>query len=128
MQEEHTKGREGLLSFSPLSRLWYFSFCAKEMMPANQGKVRTKKSKTELYNFFHFQLAIFAEGTRLTKAKVEASIEYARANGLPELKHHLLPRSKGFALTAQYFKDKGEMAVTNQNNTIWQFHNLSFPK
>ncbi|CAH3017601.1 unnamed protein product [Porites evermanni] len=55
---------------------------------------------------FPFWLAIFAEGTRLTKAKVEASVEYARANGLPELKHHLLPRSKGFALTAQYFKDK----------------------
>lgn len=54
-------------------------------------------------------MAIFAEGTRLTEAKVQASVEYARANGLPELKHHLLPRSRGFSMTVQYFKDKGKL-------------------
>ena len=53
-------------------------------------------------------MAIFAEGTRLTEAKLKASVEHARSKGLPELKHHLLPRSRGFALTVQYFKDKGE--------------------
>lgn len=53
-------------------------------------------------------MAIFAEGTRLTEAKRQASVEYARANGLPELNHHLLPRSKGFSMTVQYFKDKGK--------------------
>ena len=52
-------------------------------------------------------MVIFAEGTRLTEAKVQASVEYAKANGLPELKHHLLPRSKGFSLTVHYLRDKG---------------------
>lgn len=55
---------------------------------------------------FPFWLAIFAEGTRLTEAKVQASIEYARSQGLPELKHHLIPRTRGFAVTVHYFKDK----------------------
>lgn len=57
--------------------------------------------------FLYLKLAVFAEGTRFTEAKLQASNEHARANGLPELKHHLLPRSRGFALTVQYFKGKG---------------------
>lgn len=56
-------------------------------------------------------MAIFAEGTRLTEAKKQASVEYARAHGLPELKHHLLPRSKGFSMTVQYFKGKGKLEI-----------------
>lgn len=66
-----------------------------------------EKSLNTLQDFpFPFWMVIFAEGTRLTEAKVQASVEYARANGLPELKHHLLPRSKGFSLTVHYLRDK----------------------
>lgn len=66
-----------------------------------------EKSLNTLQDFpFPFWMVIFAEGTRLTEAKVQASVEYARANGLPELKHHLLPRSKGFSLTIHYLRDK----------------------
>ena len=68
--------------------------------------------------FFYFQMAIFAEGTRLTEAKVQASVEYAREHGLPELKHHLLPRSRGFSMTVQYFKDKGKVEFPN----VFSFH------
>ena len=39
MQEEHMKGP----SLSPLSHLWYFSFWAKEMMPATQGKSKDQE-------------------------------------------------------------------------------------
>lgn len=65
-------------------------------------------------------MAIFAEGTRLTEAKKQASAEYARANGLPELKHHLLPRSKGFSMTVQYFKDKGILEIWKCSILYWQ--------
>ena len=41
---------------------------------------------------------MFCEGTRFTKAKHEESMKIAREKGLPELKHHLLPRTKGFSL------------------------------
>ena len=42
------------------------------------------------------QLCLFAEGTRFTPEKHEVSKEFARSRGLPILKHHLVPRTKGF--------------------------------
>jgi lysophosphatidic acid acyltransferase / lysophosphatidylinositol acyltransferase len=44
---------------------------------------------------------MFCEGTRFTKNKWEASMKVAREKGLKELKHHLLPRTKGFSLLAR---------------------------
>lgn len=41
------------------------------------------------------------EGTRFTEKKHLASMEIAREKGLPELKHHILPRTKGFTLMIQ---------------------------
>jgi len=44
-------------------------------------------------------LLIFPEGTRMSKEKHAASQEFAVSRGLPELKHHLVPRTKGFSFT-----------------------------
>ncbi|XP_023018005.1 1-acyl-sn-glycerol-3-phosphate acyltransferase gamma [Leptinotarsa decemlineata] len=41
-------------------------------------------------------LLLFPEGTRFTKKKHEAAIEFAKKQNLPQLKYHLLPRTKGF--------------------------------
>jgi len=41
-------------------------------------------------------LLLFPEGTRFTNAKHKDSMEVAKAKGMPVLKHHLLPRTKGF--------------------------------
>ena len=41
-------------------------------------------------------LISFAEGTRVSPEKVARSQAYARKKGLPELRHVLLPRTKGF--------------------------------
>lgn len=46
--------------------------------------------------YTYTQLCLFAEGTRFTPEKHEVSKEFARSRGLPELKHHLIPRTKGF--------------------------------
>lgn len=43
-----------------------------------------------------FWLLLYPEGTRFTKEKHKASLEFAKQNNLPELKHHLVPRTKGF--------------------------------
>lgn len=51
-------------------------------------------------------LLLFCEGTRFTEAKKIASNEVARKKGLKELKHHLLPRTKGFVLSMHGVKDK----------------------
>jgi hypothetical protein len=47
------------------------------------------------------------EGTRYTKEKYEASMEIAKKKGMPILKHHLLPRTKGFTLLASQIRGKG---------------------
>lgn len=44
---------------------------------------------------------MFCEGTRFTKSKHEAAVKIAKEKGLPILKHHLLPRTKGFSLLAR---------------------------
>jgi 1-acyl-sn-glycerol-3-phosphate acyltransferase len=46
-------------------------------------------------------LVSFAEGTRVTAAKLEASNEWAREQGLPTTRHVLLPRTKGFVATLE---------------------------
>ena len=57
---------------------------------------------------FVFQLLLFCEGTRFTDAKHKASMEFAKKNGLPELKHHLLPRTKGFVLSMKGVKGRSK--------------------
>ena len=50
------------------------------------------------------QMLLFAEGTRFTPAKHKASMEFARKRGLPELKRHLIPRTRGFIQCVQSLK------------------------
>jgi lysophosphatidic acid acyltransferase/lysophosphatidylinositol acyltransferase len=66
-----------------------------------------------LFCWIHPQIAIFAEGTRLTNEKLQASIDHAKNTGLPVLHHHLLPRPRGFAITAHHLKNKSESINTS---------------
>ena len=52
-----------------------------------------------------YQVAIYCEGTRFTKEKYLKGVEYAKSHNLPPLKHHLTPRTKGFALLAEYLRE-----------------------
>ena len=61
-------------------------------------------------------MAIFAEGTRFTEAKLQSSREYAQSKGLPELKHHLLPRPRGLSITLHQFKDTGRKQTDRQTD------------
>jgi lysophosphatidic acid acyltransferase/lysophosphatidylinositol acyltransferase len=60
---------------------------------------------------------MFCEGTRFTAKKHAKSIEYAKSKGLPELKHHLLPRTKGFCLLAKGAAGRSMFEITFYNNT-----------
>jgi len=46
-------------------------------------------------------LITFPEGTRFSQAKAEANQSYAAAHGLAQLRHVLLPRTKGFVASVQ---------------------------
>lgn len=51
-------------------------------------------------------LLLNAEGTRFTEKKHEASVKFARDRGMVELKHHLIPRTKGFTASLPYLRGK----------------------
>jgi len=55
---------------------------------------------------------LFCEGTRFTASKHAASMQVAKQKGLPLLKHHLLPRTKGFVHSVHGLKGKGESRLT----------------
>lgn len=58
---------------------------------------------------FAVHLVIFPEGTRFTREKHRASLEYCREKGLAcTLRHHLRPRAKGLAMTLKYLQEKRE--------------------
>lgn len=45
-----------------------------------------------------------AEGTRFTKEKHDASVQFAKERNLVPLKHHLIPRAKGFVTCVPILK------------------------
>lgn len=49
------------------------------------------------------------EGTRFTEAKRLESMKYAREKGLPELKYHILPRTRGLTMILQGAKGKSKL-------------------
>ncbi|CAI0412375.1 unnamed protein product [Linum tenue] len=51
-----------------------------------------------------FWLAVFAEGTRFTQAKLEAAQEFAAAKGLPSPRNVLIPRTKGFVSAVTHLR------------------------
>lgn len=54
------------------------------------------------------QFLLFCEGTRFTPKKHQISMQVAESKGLPKLKYHLLPRTKGFWVTVQNLRGTGE--------------------
>ena len=62
------------------------------------------------------------EGTRYTKEKYEASMEIAKKKGMPLLKHHLLPRTKGFTLLASQIRGKGISKRDLSDFFFFSFH------
>ena len=69
-------------------------------------------------------MAIFCEGTRYTVEKHKLAVKYAQEKGLPVLKHHLVPRTKGFAVLAEHFKPGGNVLADNAIDPDMDF-NLS---
>lgn len=51
-------------------------------------------------------LLLNPEGTRFTPKKHQISLEFSRKNNLPELKYHLLPRTKGFVASIPSMRGK----------------------
>ncbi|KAI9581614.1 1-acyl-sn-glycerol-3-phosphate acyltransferase delta-like [Glossina fuscipes] len=63
-------------------------------------------------------LLLNAEGTRFTPKKHEASLKFAQERGLPVLKHHLIPRTKGF--TASLSSLRGRCPAIYDINLVFK--------
>jgi hypothetical protein len=51
-------------------------------------------------------------------------MKIAREKGLPELKHHILPRTKGFTLLLQGAENRSKFFITNQS--FFRYQNSYF--
>ncbi|XP_070589914.1 1-acyl-sn-glycerol-3-phosphate acyltransferase delta isoform X1 [Erythrolamprus reginae] len=95
------------LSYMPIiGWMWYFLemvFCKRKWEEDRETVMRSLLNLRDYPE--HFWFLIHCEGTRFTEQKHEISMQVAEAKGLPKLKHHLLPRTKGFAVTVQCLRN-----------------------
>lgn len=56
----------------------------------------------ELFDYDSAMFALYAEGTRFTNEKYLESVEYAKSNNIQPLKHHLMPKARGFVYTLRH--------------------------
>ncbi len=84
-----------------LRRIWESD---RETLVKDFRKILANYPKNYFFNFL-----LFCEGTRFTEKKRIASMKYAQEKNLPELKHHILPRTKGFTLLLQGAEDRSKI-------------------
>ncbi|KAG8506006.1 1-acyl-sn-glycerol-3-phosphate acyltransferase delta [Galemys pyrenaicus] len=89
--------------------MWYFTemvFCERRW---EQDRATVSRSLLRLRDYPEtYFFLIHCEGTRFTEKKHRISMQVAQAKGLPSLKHHLLPRTKGFAITVKSLRNVGK--------------------
>ncbi|XP_008565934.1 PREDICTED: 1-acyl-sn-glycerol-3-phosphate acyltransferase gamma [Galeopterus variegatus] len=81
---------------------WYFLeivFCKRKWEEDRDTVVQGLRRLSDYPEYMWFLL--YCEGTRFTETKHRVSMEVAASKGLPPLKYHLLPRTKGFTTAVQ---------------------------
>ncbi|CAH2250882.1 1-acyl-sn-glycerol-3-phosphate acyltransferase delta isoform X1, partial [Pelobates cultripes] len=95
------------LSYVPvIGWMWYFLeivFCKRKWEEDRKTVMQGLRNLRDYPE--HFWFLIHCEGTRFTEKKHVISMQVAETKGLPKLKHHLLPRTKGFAITVQSLRN-----------------------
>ncbi|XP_068597432.1 1-acyl-sn-glycerol-3-phosphate acyltransferase delta [Brachionichthys hirsutus] len=91
------------LSYVPIiGWMWYFLeivFCKRKWEEDRRTVAQSLQNLRDYPEKFWFLL--YCEGTRMTPKKHQISMQVAESKGLPKLKYHLLPRTKGFWVTVQ---------------------------
>ncbi|XP_017316973.2 1-acyl-sn-glycerol-3-phosphate acyltransferase delta isoform X2 [Ictalurus punctatus] len=104
--------------------MWYFLeivFCKRKWEEDQKTVVQSLQRLKDYPENFWFLL--YCEGTRFTQKKHKISMEVAERKGLPKLKYHLLPRTKGFCVTVQHLRGK----VTAVYDSTLNFRNNQTP-
>ncbi|XP_072940695.1 1-acyl-sn-glycerol-3-phosphate acyltransferase gamma-like [Epargyreus clarus] len=91
----------------PIGWMWKFSEFVFLERSFEKDKEIIKNQISEICDYPDpVWLLLTPEGTRFTQKKHEASLKFAKEKNLPLLKHHLTPRTRGFATSLQYFRGK----------------------
>ncbi|XP_066553404.1 1-acyl-sn-glycerol-3-phosphate acyltransferase delta [Amia ocellicauda] len=113
------------LSYVPvIGWMWYFLeivFCKRKWEEDRRTVAQSLQNIRDYPENYWFLL--HCEGTRFTEKKHQISMQVAEAKGLPKLKHHLLPRTKGFCITAQNLRN----SVTAVYDSTINFRNNENP-
>ncbi|MCI4393750.1 hypothetical protein PGIGA_G00161100 [Pangasianodon gigas] len=94
-----------LLKVPLIGWTWYFLeivFCKRKWEEDRETVFKGLKQLMDYPEYMWFLL--YCEGTRFTEKKHQISMQVAESKGLPKLKYHLLPRTKGFTTTLQCLK------------------------
>lgn len=68
-----------------------------------EDKLTMASKLNELFDYKQFLLGLFAEGTRWTPEKHQASVEFALSRSIKPLKHHLIPKTRGFNYIIRHY-------------------------
>uniref|UniRef100_A0A667X916 1-acylglycerol-3-phosphate O-acyltransferase 3 n=1 Tax=Myripristis murdjan TaxID=586833 RepID=A0A667X916_9TELE len=89
-----------LLKVPLIGWTWYFLevvFCKRKW---EEDRKAVTNGLNQLKDYpENMWVLLYCEGTRFTEKKHQISMEVADSKGLPRLKYHLLPRTKGFTTT-----------------------------
>lgn len=94
-----------LLKVPLIGWTWYFLeivFCKRKWEEDRDTVFKGLNSLKDYPEYMWFLL--YCEGTRFTEKKHQISMQVAESKGLPKLKYHLLPRTKGFTTTLHCLK------------------------
>ncbi|XP_022081945.1 1-acyl-sn-glycerol-3-phosphate acyltransferase gamma-like [Acanthaster planci] len=85
-----------------------WSFAMLEMIFVKRDFARDKETMINGFrNYITYPLKcmilLFCEGTRFTQEKHTKGLAFAKEKGLKQLKHHLMPRTKGFVVAMEAF-------------------------
>ncbi|XP_068127137.1 1-acyl-sn-glycerol-3-phosphate acyltransferase gamma [Hyperolius riggenbachi] len=94
--------KKELLMVPLIGWTWYFLeivFCKRKWEEDRDTVIQGLQDLRDYPEYMWFLL--YCEGTRFTETKHKISMEVADKKGLARLKHHLLPRTRGFTTAVQ---------------------------
>lgn len=132
-----SKGRTGDLKFFVKHALkwvpgigWGMQFLSCPFLRRDWSRDRTRVARTFetlVGERIPMWLVTFAEGTRVTKAKLATTAAWAAERGLEPTRHVLLPRTKGFVATieglGQHIEAVYDITIAYHDGvpTLWQY-------
>jgi lysophosphatidic acid acyltransferase / lysophosphatidylinositol acyltransferase len=107
---------KNVIKYIPIAG-WFFGLSEHIFLQRSYEKDKQviEESLQDILNYpDNSWIVMTAEGTRFTKEKHEASVKFAKERNIQPLKHHLMPRPKGFMTCVPILK-KNQTKVTVLN-------------